>query len=294
MPDEMPKRILMVDADASLRRQTAAWLTARRYDFQENPDGRDVLEQVRALQPQVLILNVELPRSSGYAICSKLRKDEGLRNLKIVLTSTDATQKAFDDHKKLKLGRADDYLLKPFEADALAQKVVTLMGDTFEPEPEAPTASDELALDSDEQVGDERISLEDIEEISVDEEIGASDGALPGERDVDLLDSAFQRLEDPSPAMETEDSRGLNGSGSDGPLSLLDETLDEPLSDPLHEQANEVLQALESEPEERTVVAGYPRPIPRAPAPRNERSTLPLATSRRPMQIRRLSSSAAS
>jgi len=269
----MPKRILMVDADASLRRQAARSLTTRGYEFQENPDGRDVLEQVRTFLPQVLILNVELPRGSGYAVCSKLRKDEGLKAIKVLLTSAEATQKAFDDHKKLKLGRADDYLLKPFEVDELSRKVVALLGDEFEPEVEAPEAPADLAFDSGEQAveGEERISLDDIEEISVDEELGPSDSSLPGERDVDLLDSAFQRLEDPSPESGTSDDTGLNGNGGPEPLSL-DEPLEQDLPSPLHEQANEVLQALESEPEERTVVAGHPRPMT-YPSRRDEQSS---------------------
>jgi DNA-binding response OmpR family regulator len=163
----MPKLILMVDSDASLRRQVARSLTARGYDFQENPDGRDVIEQARTLQPQVMVVNIELPRGSGYAICSKLRKDAGLKGVKVILTSAEATQKAFDDHKKLKLGRADDYLLKPFEVDALVRRVVALLGDEYEPEAQALEAVAELGLESDEQAGEERVSLEDIEEISV-------------------------------------------------------------------------------------------------------------------------------
>ena len=154
----MPKRILMVDADGLTPQADGRCLGARGYDFQENTDGREVLDQVRAVQPEVLILNVELPRGSGYAICSKLRKDDGLRAIKVLLTSAEATQKAFDDHKKLKLGRADDYLLKPFEVDELARKVVALLGDEFEPEVEPSAELEDLAVDSDDQAGEERIS----------------------------------------------------------------------------------------------------------------------------------------
>ncbi len=262
----MPKRILMVDSDASLCAGVARSLTTRGYEFRDNPDGRDVLDQVRDFQPQVLILNVELPRGSGYAICSKLRKDEGLKATKVLLTSAEATQKAFDDHKKLKLGRADDYLLKPFEVDELSRKAVALLGDDFEPEVEASDASPELAFDSDDQAGEERISLEDIEEIAVDEELGPDEAALPGERDVDLLESAFQRLEENSPEGGSPEGAGLNGTAD---LLSLDEPFEQELPSPLRQQANEVLQALESEPDERTLVAGHPRSAP-APSRRDE------------------------
>ena len=50
-------------------------------------------------------------------------KDEALKNVKVILTSSEATQKSFDDHKKLKVGRADEYLIKPFTADVLRAKL---------------------------------------------------------------------------------------------------------------------------------------------------------------------------
>jgi DNA-binding response OmpR family regulator len=252
----MPRSILMVDPDATLRKQVAKALKARGYDFQENADGREVLDQVRVVQPVVLILNVELPRGSGYALCSKLRKDEALKGIKVILTSAEATQKSFDDHRKLKLGRADDYLLKPYDLDSLVRKAMDLLGDAIEPDAAAFNLLDELEAEPEEQPqdaveqesGEEKISLDDIEEIGVEEEIESS-AALPGERDVDLLESAFQRLEEPQAPSDA--------NGATEALTF-DDDLDETLGSPLEAQANEVLSALESEPEERTVI-GYPR-----------------------------------
>jgi CheY-like chemotaxis protein len=256
----MPKLILMVDADASLRGQVEKALSARGYEFKENANGKDVMEQVRSAQPSAVILNVELPKGSGYAICSKIRKDDGLKGTKLLLTSAEATQKAFDDHKKLKLGRADDYLLKPFPAEELVKRVLSLLGDDLDDRSDEALGMTSLAAEFGDPADEERISLDDIEEISVEDEPGPNPGSLPGERDVDLLESAFQELEAHpanAPTAPAEPSSHLDSADRPEPKDEFQSETTFP-SDSLQDQANEVLQALESEPspDEPTVSGG--------------------------------------
>ncbi len=193
----MSKMILLVDSDAALRSQLSKALVARGYDVQENPDGREVVEQVRAALPDAVVLSVELPKGSGYAVCSKLRKDDGLRRIPVILTSAEATQKAFDDHKKLKNGRADEYLLKPFTADALLEKLSALVGPSgAEPAKDDALGLSDLAAEFGDEPSEQKISLEEVEEISVDEDLAPTGASLPGDADVELLETAFDQLED--------------------------------------------------------------------------------------------------
>ena len=250
----MPKLILLVDSDAALRSQVAKALAARGFELQENPDGREVIEQVRASQPDAVVLCVELPKSSGYAVCSKLRKDDALKKIPVILTSAEATQKAFDDHKKLKNGRADEYLLKPFTPDDLLEKIEALIGAG---EPEAAAHEDSLGLsDLAAEFGDapleEGISLEEVEEISVEDDLAPTSASLPGEQDVEMLESAFEKLEERD---ETSVHQAINGHDHD---ALHEEVLEEGSTD--ERDSTDVLAALGSSAAHHHPVAPHVEP----------------------------------
>ena len=64
---------------------------------------------------------------SGYLVCQKLKKDDALKALPLVLTSAEATEETFEKHRTLK-ARADEYLLKPYTPEALVEKLGALVG----------------------------------------------------------------------------------------------------------------------------------------------------------------------
>ncbi len=194
----MSKRILLIDSDVQFVADTTGSLEADGYEVSHIGDGKEALDAVRRERPDAVVLNVELPKSSGYAICSKLKKDHGLREIPVILTSAEATQKTFDDHGKLKIGRADGYLLKPFEPVVLLAKLASLVGAVetldeadldLEDEPLSPS---EEPLEAEE----EPVSMDVVEEISVDDVVPTPE-SLPTESDVDALDEAFHNLEGP-------------------------------------------------------------------------------------------------
>jgi DNA repair exonuclease SbcCD ATPase subunit len=124
----------------------------------------------------------------------------------VILVSAEATQKTFDDHRKLKVGRADEYLRKPIAPDALIEKIEGLIGPLAEEvaaidlEEEALTAIDDASA----MVAEEPIHLEEMEEISVDSddhEAAPTPDTLPSDSELDLLDAAFDNLEQ-KPAAE--------------------------------------------------------------------------------------------
>jgi DNA-binding response OmpR family regulator len=118
----MSKKILLIESDPSFAREMAGALEARGLDPRITGDGREGLELARADRPDLVVLSVELPRMSGYSVCQKFKKDDALRSIPLVLTSAEATQETFDQHRKLK-ARADEYLLKPFDTAALLEAV---------------------------------------------------------------------------------------------------------------------------------------------------------------------------
>ena len=122
----MPKKILLIDNDSAFAQEMSAALAERGLDPRVVDDGPAGLELARSERPDLIVLCVELPRLSGYAVCNKLKKDDALRTIPLVITSAEATPDTFEQHRKLKT-HADDYLLKPFDAPALLQRVAALI-----------------------------------------------------------------------------------------------------------------------------------------------------------------------
>lgn len=113
-------RILLIENDAAFAAELARALQARGHQTTVTGEGKEGLALATSWRPQAIVLCVELPDMSGYLVCQRLRKDEALRAIPLVLTSADATEKSFADHQKLKV-RADDYLLKPYAPADLVQ-----------------------------------------------------------------------------------------------------------------------------------------------------------------------------
>ena len=76
--------------------------------------------------PSLIVLCID-PKRTGWAVCNRLRKSTTLKSTPLIITSAEATEKDFEDHKKLKT-RAEEYLHKPFGVEALVEKIAGLIG----------------------------------------------------------------------------------------------------------------------------------------------------------------------
>jgi CheY-like chemotaxis protein len=109
--------VLIIDGDVAVAQTLKDALAASGVHSIVTGDGTEGLGLAKADPPDVIVLCVELSRVSGYSICNKLKKDPSLAGVPLVLTSSQATEETFEQHKKLRT-RADAYLKKPFEIDA--------------------------------------------------------------------------------------------------------------------------------------------------------------------------------
>ncbi len=133
----MPTRILIIEADRAFGRDVAASLHARGAETRVCTDGQSGLEEARSWRPDLVVLCVELPNLSGYSVCNKLKKDEQLKTIPLVLTSAEATPETFEQHRKLRT-HADEYLLKPFEPATLVKRIGQLVALAPEGAPQEP------------------------------------------------------------------------------------------------------------------------------------------------------------
>ena len=207
----MSRKILLIESDAPFAEEVTSALEARGLEVRTTADGREGYELAREWGPDAIVLCVELPGMSGYVICQKLKKDEELKSIPLVITSAEATPETFEKHRTLKV-RAEDYLLKPYTPTALLASLGAFL--------ELPEDGGEAPL-QDELPGDEEELVALEEEAGIEplggEPLGGSDlpaldlGSLPDdgptgtpapglEDDLKLLDEAFEGLSDSSAA----------------------------------------------------------------------------------------------
>jgi DNA-binding response OmpR family regulator len=118
----MNKRILVVEDDAYIRLGLVEALEDKGYEVTECSDGSQVITMIRQQEPDLVVLDVMLPRKSGYEICRELRQSG---NGVLILMLTAKGHEA-DKVIGLELG-ADDYVTKPFGVRELIARVNALL-----------------------------------------------------------------------------------------------------------------------------------------------------------------------
>ncbi|CAI6082686.1 response regulator transcription factor [Cohnella sp. JJ-181] len=135
-------RVLVVDDEAGISEAVAYALRREGYEVDTAADGVEALEKVEAQRPDVMVLDVMMPRMGGYEVCRKL--EGGDRPAILLLTvKNDIVDKVLG----LELG-ADDYMTKPFDIRELIARVKALarrMQDHV-PAPATPADADTVRL----------------------------------------------------------------------------------------------------------------------------------------------------
>ena len=150
------RTLLCVEPDQAALQVLSATLAPYGFEITNITNGDEAVEWSRKNLPALIIVSVE-PKKVGYAICNKLKRSAELKNIPLILTSSDEVPAKFEQHKTFKL-RADEYIFKPFDADELCRKVDKLLG-LGEP---VTATSDEILLSSDLLSSEIAIEADDI------------------------------------------------------------------------------------------------------------------------------------
>ncbi|MEO0081960.1 MAG: response regulator [candidate division WOR-3 bacterium] len=124
------KRILVVEDEPNMRELVQARLENAGYEVETAADGYAGLAKYRALKPDLVILDLMLPKLDGYTICRMIKSDMTYQAPVILFSARSAPD---DARRGLELG-ADAFVGKPFEQTLLLAKVQELLGSN----PEAP------------------------------------------------------------------------------------------------------------------------------------------------------------
>jgi DNA-binding response OmpR family regulator len=121
----MAHRILIVDDEPSIVVPLEYLMKREGYEVSVAEDGPAALEAIAGGAPDLVILDVMLPRMSGFDVCSRIRADPRLRGLKVLMLT--AKGRESEMQKGLELG-ADAYVTKPFSTRDLVARIRALLG----------------------------------------------------------------------------------------------------------------------------------------------------------------------
>jgi DNA-binding response OmpR family regulator len=117
--------VLCADDDEDILSLVSLRLQRAGYEVATAPDGDAAVEVARARRPVLAVLDVMMPKRTGYEVLAELRADDTLREMKVILLS--ARVQEGDVARGFEAG-ADAYLAKPFKAQDLVTKVQELLG----------------------------------------------------------------------------------------------------------------------------------------------------------------------
>ena len=118
-------RVLVVDDDEVIRQLIAVNLTLEGFEVVTAVDGKDCLEKVGEADPDVVTLDVMMPRLDGWVTATQLRKNPKTAGIKVVLITARAQE---DDRSRGRQIGVDAYLTKPFDPAEMIRVVRELAG----------------------------------------------------------------------------------------------------------------------------------------------------------------------
>ena len=124
----MAAKILIVDDEAHLRmliQQTLEELEDEGVELITASNGEEALETIQSERPNLVFLDVMMPKLSGFDVCQRAKQGLGLTGVYIVLLT--AKGQEFDRQRGQQVG-ADLYMTKPFDPDALLEKARDVLG----------------------------------------------------------------------------------------------------------------------------------------------------------------------
>ena len=119
------KLVLVVDDDPDLVESVAMKLESENFRVAKAYDGVEAMDQIKKEQPALIILDVMMPRKTGYQLCEELKKSEETKGIVILLLTAvaEAVTSTNYTHWEGKSTLADDYIPKPIDLEKLMEIV---------------------------------------------------------------------------------------------------------------------------------------------------------------------------
>jgi DNA-binding response OmpR family regulator len=122
----MAKKVLIVDDEANIVISLEFLMEQAGYEIRIAQNGQEAMEAVENFQPDLILLDVMMPKINGFDVCRRIREDPARKNVKIVMLT--AKGREVEVTKGLALG-ADAYITKPFSTKELMAEVRRMLDD---------------------------------------------------------------------------------------------------------------------------------------------------------------------
>ena len=117
--------ILVVDDDAGIRKLVEKILINQGHKVSQAEDGETGLGFAIVKKPDLIILDLHLPKMDGFEVCRRLKSDEATKKIPVIML-TAAHPEWEDAQKGFELG-ADEYVIKPFASELLLHNIERLL-----------------------------------------------------------------------------------------------------------------------------------------------------------------------
>ena len=120
----MPSKILIADDNVPNIELLDAYLSEGDYEIETAADGAETLEKVQSFAPDLILLDVMMPKLSGFEVCERLKSDPKTKGIMILMVT--ALSELGDIERAVNAG-CDDYLSKPVNKSALLKRVANML-----------------------------------------------------------------------------------------------------------------------------------------------------------------------
>ena len=120
----MDKKVLIADDEQNIVISLEFLMKREGYQVEVANDGEEAVRRIRASRPDLVLLDVMMPKKSGFEVCQEIRSDPEMAGVRILMLT--AKGRDTDVAKGLALG-ADAYMTKPFSTRELVDKVRNLL-----------------------------------------------------------------------------------------------------------------------------------------------------------------------
>ncbi|MFM2059485.1 MAG: hypothetical protein RLY71_3870 [Pseudomonadota bacterium] len=120
----MPHKILIADDEPNILISLEFLMKREGYQVSLAHDGQEALDAIERERPDLVLLDVMMPRKNGHEVCQAIRADAALNSLRVLMLT--AKGRDTEVAKGMALG-ADAYMTKPFSTKELAQKVRSML-----------------------------------------------------------------------------------------------------------------------------------------------------------------------
>ena len=118
------KKILIVEDDPDIRKVLAMRLEINGYSVIEAEDGEQGLDKIKADKPDLVIMDLMMPKIDGFEACRMIRFDDKYKDIPIIVLS--ALNEQNEREKAIESG-ADAYFIKPFDLELLLSKIKSFL-----------------------------------------------------------------------------------------------------------------------------------------------------------------------